>query len=131
MSARANVVLPVPSSPESVRRSPGPSHWPTSAASAIVEASSGSSIRHWAFRGVRAAMCYFLLNSAKAKQIVADFPGQRFLPLCLGKPIRLRMGFVQFRAARGKDAGDRRTLAFDRIDEHAPAMQFDERVHDR
>src|ERR1700733_12775372 len=49
----------------------------------------------------------------------------------LRKPIRPRLRFVQLRAPGRENAGDGRSLALHRVDLDAPAMQLDERTHDR
>src|SRR5262245_21420852 len=111
MSARANVVLPAPRSPESVIRSPGASALAMSIISRSVACSSGSTTEKLAPPG-----------------LVSSIAMAGRLPLARSRrgPLARLPDLPQ-----REDAGDGGAAADRRIERHRAAVQLHERTHQR
>src|SRR6516165_5169269 len=105
MSARAKVVFPAPRSPERVTRSPGSSELAMSIASRVVACSSGS---------------------ATEKLDVPDVVRSTGTTMLQRSRRRLLRAVVE-----REDAGDGSPAPHRGFERHRPAMQLDERAHQR
>src|SRR5712692_6915747 len=118
MSARANVVLPAPRSPDSVTRSPGSSELAMSTASRWVACSSGSTIE-------KLEVTLEMPDGVSSIDMGQPFPeaGRPAGAMSRRRPLGLPV--------EREDAGHGRAAADRGLQRHGTAVQLDEGAHQR